>query len=613
MTIKKFILGATVCASLFALTVPSTFVFASECQKDGGCPLSKVNPCNATCNKCHLPQDKCGCNDPVVTGGAASVKEENRYKQQMYSYPSDVYSRANTSNVGDANNGVIIGDDYSKNSNGILLQEGGMTGGAAMVDDTRAVDELITKKSPCAAPCDVSIESQTSIEMTRKYLEDYKAPKGFMTGAAAGARAFYPDVPDSFWASPEINRLTDTCVLAGYPDGLFKPTKAVSRAEMATAVVKGYNLENTAITDAGNFPDVPSTHWAYEMINKSATTDMVEGHANGKFDPNGSISVAQALTIVSKGINCPMDAQKADEILSQYVDGNQVPSWARMSVAKAIDNGAFKNGRNGKYIHPNKNASRAEVANMLQNIRIAGGYDVENKVAQNSVVKTFLEKEEKIQIPTLELKMNDIINSKNANVGDQFAATTVNPIIIDGVNYPAGSRVNGKVVEVIRPTKTSEGALRLSFNHIMDKEGENKMMLPKQVLTAQVDKTENVNGFARAIEMPFTWTGAVIGNVGRTAGGMVIGAANAAENVLDGTGTGTAELMTGKFRAAGRSYQDAGKALVIAPVDFTRTALSGTLGTFQTTADEIAYLVDPNGMKISQINPKQKLTIAFGE
>jgi len=37
------------------------------------------------------------------------------------------------------------------------------------------------------------------------------------------------------------------------------------------------------------------------------------------------------------------------------------------------------------------------------------------------------------------------------------------------------------------------------------------------------------------------------------------------------------------------------------------------MGLFQTTGDEIAYLVDSSGNPISKINPKEKVTIAFGK
>ena len=54
------------------------------------------------------------------------------------------------------------------------------------------------------------------------------------------------------------------------------------------------------------------------------------------------------------------------------------------------------------------------------------------------------------------------------------------------------------------------------------------------------------------------------------------------------------------------------RSLVKAPVDLVRTALSATMGLLQVTGSEVAYLVDPNGKCISAINPREKVTIAFG-
>ena len=208
--------------------------------------------------------------------------------------------------------------------------------------------------------------------------------------------------------------------------------------------------------------------------------------------------------------------------------------------------------------------------------------------------------------------MNDVINAKHANVGEQFSATTINEITINGQTFPCGSLVRGKVVEVTRPSKNCQGSIRLSFNEIINCDG-CKTALPKQILTAQVERQKEINGLRRLVQMPFTWAGTLIGTAGRTVGGAAIGIANAAEGLLDQTGVGTSELLGGQFKAAGRSYQDGLKTIVKAPVDLTRTAISGTLGLFQTTGDEIAYLVDPSGTPISKVNPKEKVTIAFGQ
>ena len=138
-------------------------------------------------------------------------------------------------------------------------------------------------------------------------------------------------------------------------------------------------------------------------------------------------------------------------------------------------------------------------------------------------------------------------------------------------------------------------------------------MLPKQILTAQVERQKDINPIFRLVQLPFTWTGSVLGTAGRTIGGAAIGLENATEGLFDQVGVGTSELLSAKFKAAGRSYQDAIKTTLKAPVDLTRTAVSGTMGLFQTTGDEIAYLVDASGQPIAKVNPKEKITIAFGQ
>ena len=139
-----------------------------------------------------------------------------------------------------------------------------------------------------------------------------------------------------------------------------------------------------------------------------------------------------------------------------------------------------------------------------------------------------------------------------------------------------------------------------------------KATLPRQILTAQINKSNTPNIVSRIVTAPLTWGGSILGIVGRTTGGMLTALGNAAEDVASGTGIALGEVFQGQFPAAGRSTMDVVKDTVKAPIDLTRTALSGTMGLFQTTGDEVAYMVDAKGYKISSINPKEHVTIAFG-
>lgn len=635
MTIKRKLLqGATIGICAMALTVPMAF---ASCPVEDNCGCNKnsniVTPNNATCSKCK--SDPCNCKkscDPCEkqkfdmfgwmksdcgcqTGAAAPCIETKPLNQQTYSYPNSVYSNSHSAQVGEKLNNATINDSLlSPNCctgaalpvyTGVPVECGCPTGGAAPV-----INENDLPKYNCDAPPNVS--STTHMDIIKVSKEPY-SHLGF-TGAAADVTGQqYPDVFDSYWASSDINRLTEQCVLEGYPDGMFKPNRKVSRAEMATMVVKGYNLDMSCGCDSLTFKDVPRSHWAFNYISKGASENMIEGMGDGKFYPNKNITRTEALTIVSKGLDCPMDSAKADSILSNYKDGAKVPCWARECVAKAIENGALKNERNQDYIRPNDITTRAEASSMLQGIRVAGGYDKSTKTAsQDMGGKLYMERETKVSIPTLQLTMNDIVNAKHVNVGEQFAATTLSEITINGQTFPCGSTVRGKVVEVTRPSKGCDGSIRLSFNEIINCDG-CKAMLPKQILTAQVERQKDINPILRLVQLPFTWTGSVLGTAGRTIGGAAIGLANATEGLFDQVGVGTSELLSAKFKAAGRSYQDAIKTTLKAPVDLTRTAVSGTMGLFQTTGDEIAYLVDASGQPIAKVNPKEKITIAFGQ
>lgn len=504
------------------------------------------------------------------------------------------------------------------------------TGYAAPCDCMPVINEPLIPSCGCtgaAAPCGcnnsccgTTIGTSNSIEALRRSFAPFTPSSNTgMTGAASPLSSVFPDVPDSYWAACPIDKLASNDIVVGYPDRMFKPSRDISRAEFATMMVKGYNLNCACLPTKNIFKDVPRSHWANPLIAKAVEEGIMCGYPNNKFKPKQPVSRVEALTAMAHGINCNIDSCKAKEILGQYTDGNSVPSWAEIPVAKALQSGALKTSLNCNTINPCSEASRAEIADMLQNTRVAMGLDSSStacacpKPADPCCPKkAYMETEEVVKIPTLKVCFKDEINAKSSNVGDQFAANTTEDITINGQCFKRGSRVNGKIVEVVRPSGCQKGCLKVAFTNI---EGcDCKVDLPQQILSAKVECAKTQNIFSRLIAAPFTLVGGLVGTTGRTVGGVIASAGNAVEAVSGGTGIALGEVLQGPcvWPAAGRSLQDAGKAAIMAPIDATRTALSGTVGLFQTTGDEISYLVDPNGTKISAINPKEKVTIAFG-
>lgn len=607
-----------------------------ECKKKQPCPIKKQDPCPEKKKPdCGCP-DEISCDKPPVPSTALcpqTGKPDSAEMKQVYGYPQAIYGTNNY--VGEPANSIFSTEKalkgcpssrMSSNINGSTVATDGQITGAA--SQMPCLNECPNKYNGITIDrnerkmdgnsCPIDIQTKNSINAVKKTLIPYEIPQQIQNitgGAAPFGGCQFPDVPNSHWAACDIDKLAINDVVVGYPDGFFKPNRNISRAEFATMLVKGFNLD-CDLSRNTMFSDVSKSNWANPAIAKAVDEDLMKGYPNRTFRPKAPVTRVEALTSIAKGMTCDIDKCKADEILSKYSDGNKVPEWARIPVAKSLDSGALKDSPTPNMIMPNKDASRADIASMMQTVRVALGYDTNPKTA-NTICpacpvdkNALIEHEEIVKIPTLKLSMIDQVTAKSSHVGQYFRANTLEDVTINGVTYPCGSTVTGQVVEVIRPSGCEKGALKLAFTEI--KNGDCKTKLPKQILQAQVNKSKNVNPVARLVEMPFTWAGSLIGVVGRTAGGILTTVGNAAENVSNDAGYMLGHAFQGQFGASARSLGDGLYQTVKAPVDVTRTALSGTMGLFQTTGDEFAYLVDPRGYKISAVNPREHITIAFG-
>jgi len=649
------------------------------CSKKSDCGCDATPDCGCAAPACGCAAPPAPCKVPACATCPNTSCSELDMKQ-VYAYPNAIYGTNNYTGeqsnaiystesawMLDNNSGYIAGNGYGYNNGygltgaaapfgngtcsscnqvpsgdanpGVAVDRGCAhkcntgcgcdTGAAAPLGCMPIINEPLIPSCGCntgaAAPCGcnsgygTTIGTPNSIEALKRSFVPFTtsaSPCSGMTGGAASLSNVFPDVPDGYWAACPIDKLASNDIVVGYPDRMFKPNRDISRSEFATMMVKGYNLNCAGLPSKNIFKDVPLSHWANPLIAKAVEEGIMCGYPGNKFKPKQPVSRVEALTAMAHGINCNIDACKAKEILGQYSDGNSVPDWAEIPVAKALQSGALKTSPNCNTINPCNEASRAEIADMLQNTRVAMGLDTATTACCPKVEpcgkQAYMQTEDVVKIPTLKVCFKDEINAKSSNAGDQFAANTTEEVTINGKCFKSGSRVNGKIVEVIRPSGCQKGCLKVAFTNI---EGcDCKVDLPQQILSAKVECAKTQNIFSRIIAAPFTLVGGLIGTTGRTVGGMIASAGNAAEAVSGGTGIALGEVLQGpcQFRAAGRSLQDAAKAAIVAPVDFTRTALSGTTGLFQTTGDEVAYLIDPNGTKISAINPKEKVTIAFG-
>ena len=119
------------------------------------------------------------------------------------------------------------------------------------------------------------------------------------------------------------------------------------------------------------FPDVQdSGKYYYKAVKWASDNNIVTGYANGNFGPTDNITRAQLAVILYRFAQFKgKDVSKTSD-LSEFPDNSQVASWAQDAVKWAIAEGIITGNVNKqtgvKTIDPKQNATRAQVATMME-------------------------------------------------------------------------------------------------------------------------------------------------------------------------------------------------------------------------------------------------------
>jgi S-layer homology domain len=127
-----------------------------------------------------------------------------------------------------------------------------------------------------------------------------------LAGISAPAWAApFPDT-ENHWANPFISRLVEQDIIAGYPDGTFKPDRSVNRDEFAALVRQAFNeKQERQIASGSVYRDVPEGYWASNAIKEAYEMGFMSGYPNGYFRPNQAVSRTEAIVALIRVLDPP--------------------------------------------------------------------------------------------------------------------------------------------------------------------------------------------------------------------------------------------------------------------------------------------------------------------
>lgn len=121
-------------------------------------------------------------------------------------------------------------------------------------------------------------------------------------GAAANTKQF-SDVSTQYFAEA-VHDLAERNIIGGYEDGTFKPGNTITRGQAAAIIVKMLKFDTSNVKNPG-FKDVSTNNGYYKAIATLAQKGIIGGYSDGRYGPNDPIKRGQMASIIVKAFDLP--------------------------------------------------------------------------------------------------------------------------------------------------------------------------------------------------------------------------------------------------------------------------------------------------------------------
>lgn len=169
----------------------------------------------------------------------------------------------------------------------------------------------------------------------------------------------FPDLDSTHWAYNDVKKLVANQVINGMPDGSFKPADSVTRAEFVkmATVILKYQLNKDYEV---SFTDVAETDWFANYAKMATEKGLVKGYPDNKFMPNNKITRQEIVTIIARALGNKAVPSTFEDLT--YKDKDKIADYAKEAVAVCRSSGILVEMEN---FNPTADTTRAEAAVML--------------------------------------------------------------------------------------------------------------------------------------------------------------------------------------------------------------------------------------------------------
>jgi hypothetical protein len=208
-----------------------------------------------------------------------------------------------------------------------------------------------------------SQENESSQERRRNEIRNgfHEPGGGHPYSGEAGLNGIFTDIPFTHPDAAALQYLKDNGIMKGYPDGSFKPDKAVNRAEVIKIIVKALGEPKNLNEHKKCFKDM-NEEWFAPYGCYAKWKGWVKGYNDGGYHPSNDVTRAELLKMVIEAYGITLET--APPSTSAFASLN-TDTWSTRYVWTAEANGLMTAWGNNTPDNLNQPATRLEVATAI--------------------------------------------------------------------------------------------------------------------------------------------------------------------------------------------------------------------------------------------------------
>ena len=151
-------------------------------------------------------------------------------------------------------------------------------------------------------------------------------------------QSLFTDVRDAGWFSDAISVMNAMAIISGYPDGTYRPSNDITKAELASIVARFGRHMHIMPQSNADFRDL-SGHWAARDINYVVSIGWMDGYSDGTFRPRQHVTRAEFVVLVNRMLG--RVPETVDDLLSEemktWIDNADTTAWYYIAIQEATN------------------------------------------------------------------------------------------------------------------------------------------------------------------------------------------------------------------------------------------------------------------------------------